>query len=173
MSTPIITVAVQIEVTGWTAPASGSGPYSAVATLVAADNSTNVTVTNNVINITAPVGSPVQINLNPWTNISGLTFTAGPPFNLKAPSSDTNVEYSIMLVDRSGMLTGNGSGGLQWTYNNIAYAISAIPYNGVAVIDLNNSAGAAQEYSYDITLMDSHGNWGIFDPEVINEPVES
>jgi hypothetical protein len=170
MSTPIITVAVQVEIMAWTPPASGSGLYTAQATLVAADNSTNVTVANNIITITAPLGSPVQINLNPWTDLAGLTFTLGAPCNLKAPSGDITADYSILLVDRSGFLTGSGSGGLQWTLNGIAYAISPIPYNGAAVIDLNNASGENQAFSYDIMLMDSNGHWGIFDPEVINDP---
>ncbi|MEY2880488.1 MAG: hypothetical protein RLZZ15_2868 [Verrucomicrobiota bacterium] len=168
MSTPIITVAVQVEVTGWTSPANGSGPYTAVATLVAADNSTNVTVSNNVIKISAPNGSPVQINLNPWTNIAGLTFTLGAPYKEVVPTGDSAAEYSIVLLDRYGKLTANSA--TTWSYNGITYTISAIPTNGVAVIDLNNGGG---EYSYNLTLLDSKGHWGILDPDVENDPTET
>ena len=137
--------------------------------MVAADDSKYVTVENNVITITAPLGSPVQINLNPWSDLPTV-FTLGAPCNLKGADGVSTADYSILLVDRAGALT--GTGGLQWTYNKVAYAISVIPTNGAAVIDLNDASGANQKFSYDIMLMDSAGNWGMFDPEITNDPVE-
>lgn len=168
MSTPIVSVAVQVEITSWTPPASGSGPYTAQGTLVAADNSTGVVVTDNVIDITVPEGKPVQINLNPWTSVEGITFTLGAPYKEVAPSGANNSEYSIVLLDRSGLFTGNGNA--QWTSNGVAYTLAAIPTNGVAVIDLNNGVGEDEEFTYNLTMMDSNGHWGIFDPGVKNDP---
>ena len=166
MSTPIVSVAVQVEVTSWTPPASGSGPYIAQATMVVGNNSTGVTVTNNVIDITVPEGTPVQINLNPWTDLPTI-FTLGAPYKEVAPTGDGS-EYSIVLLDRDGLFTSNGSA--QWTYKGTAYTLAAIPTNGVAVIDLNNGLGEDDDFTYNLTLMDSNGNWGIFDPGVSNDP---
>ncbi len=175
MSKPITMVAVQVEVTAWTPPPSSSStasayavaPYTAAATMVVGNDTKDISITNNVITITAPVGSPVQINFNAWTALPGLTFVVGAPFKEIAPSGAGTAEYSIVLVDRSGLLTGKG--GAQWTYNGVAYTLAPIPTNGMAVIDVNDSAGQGQDYAFNLTLMDSNGRWGVFDPDVENQ----
>lgn len=176
MSTPITMVAVQVEITAWTPPPSNSStasayataPYTAVATMVVGNDTKGISITNNVITITAPTGTPVQINFNAWSALPGYSgFMVGAPYKEITPSGASTAEYSIVLVDRGGLLTGNGNA--QWTYNGTTYTLAPIPVNGMAVIDLNDAGGKNQQYTFNLTLMDSNGRWGIFDPGVENE----
>lgn len=180
MSTAIASANINVVISSWTATPTllpnGKPWYAAQATMVLQGSSSVVKVTNGGTNlmVDAELGVPVQLNFSA-SLASGLKLPTGAtkimlstPYYKTLPDKTTSAwsQFATVLVNHAGDL----SDAMTWAYNGVTYTLKSIPAGGLAVIDLNNYAGA---YSFGFIIQDNTAALGLWDPAVESDPIEA
>lgn len=180
MSTNIASATINVVISGWapttTMLPNGKPWYAATATMVLQGSSSVVKVTNGgtYITVDAAQGVPVQLNFSA-SLASGVKLPTGgtkillsTPYYKSLPEKTTQAwtQFAAVLVNHGGEL----SSAMTWPYGGINYTLAPIPSGGLGVIDLNNYAGA---YSFGFILQDNTAALGLWDPEIISDPIEN
>lgn len=179
MSTSITSANINVVISSWSATSTllpnGKPWFAAIATMVLQGSSSVVKITNGgtYITVDAKQGVPVQLNFSA-SLASGVKLPTGgtkillsTPYYKSLPDKTTQAwsQFAAVLVNHGGEL----SSPMTWAYGGTTYTMAPVPSGGLGVIDLNNYAGA---YSFGFILQDNTAALGLWDPEVISDPVE-
>jgi hypothetical protein len=180
MSTAIASANINVIISAWSDSnvklPNGKDYYAVQATMALQGSSSVVKITNGGTNIIvdAEQGVPVQLNFSA-TLASDLKLPTGgtkvlvstPYYKTLADQTTTAwSQFATVLVNHAGDL----STAMTWAYKGTTYSLASIPSGGLAVIDLNNYPGT---YSFGFILQDNTAALGLWDPDVVSDPVEA
>jgi hypothetical protein len=171
---------ITITISSWTAKGSlpnGRPVYAAQALMSLAEPSSVVSVSDdgNYITVSAPLGTPVQLNFTPAI-AAGATIADGATvflvslaylYSLSDPTQANWAQFQNVLIGHSGMF---GEDSLEWTYNGTVWQLAASPKTGMTIINLNNQPGVS--YTYGFLFQNNAGNLGTWDPGGQNDPTD-
>jgi hypothetical protein len=181
-SYPLIANAtINLAISSWkqsgTLP-SGKPCFAVQATMALAAPSSSVVVSDDgtYLTISAPLGSPVQINffasIAPGATISddSTLFLPCAPYykSLSMQTSQAWAQFATVFINHSGALDNPN---LDWAYNNTIWNIAPVPTHGMAVLNLNDVSSDVS-FTYGFLIQNNAGNVGTWDPGGGNNPIQ-